>query len=230
MDHYEDLFKQVSFLGLWKESIHDDLLWEPEGAGLEPLPQELNLPSWTPLSHHGSFCYNLFGKMGASNNESIDTLTIIDWLIIWSGPRNTSQILEHKLLVSSRLCKLEVQCHKGMHRDRVLDAYCLFWEDRNVEIGVMMVDNKLSPMLPEFSEVYCLEVQRQNEPYGQPEAPWVALLVLELITDYHEADGDIPVFRRIGVGSLGTGREERDEHAAWPDPFAGLEMKTISLK
>jgi Heterokaryon incompatibility protein (HET) len=106
--HYQMVANDVPILGLWENSLHQDLLWmrvERLVEGVDPAPRCLpNIPSWTWLCCPHEVSYDVW-KSGRDEDELgmdiHDHLNLIEWEVVWASEPLMSDVKSTRLVVDA---------------------------------------------------------------------------------------------------------------------------------
>ncbi|EPE25376.1 hypothetical protein GLAREA_01288 [Glarea lozoyensis ATCC 20868] len=215
--YHQSLTGDTSAFGLWRRSLHQDMLW----IRIERLtdisltsPYTGSIPSWSWLSCPVGVAFDFFGK-SSRQTETSDHITIQDYELLWVG---------EPLISAVKSCNLTIS---GPAQEVYLE---IAPEGRHCNPPYYLVEGEA----PDFSKSalpWGCSAQFDREQERSPDTFFCVLVRrrLEVSTGYRTetflilepADTLFPheKFRRIGLGVF------RGSH----DRFSSNTMKTINL-
>ncbi|KUJ20858.1 HET-domain-containing protein [Mollisia scopiformis] len=182
-------------LGLWRSTLHADLLWQIPKGDAKAMPSDIGLPSWSWLSVNGAIDYPEY--FSRSNPE----MELIRSHIEWTGVENVSRISIAELVISGRLNNATLLRGTGKRPTKGTRKGAFTLQMRNEThnsmcIGKARVD--CDDGIAELS-VWCLLVQTTPENGKRPRYFEVLLL------DPVDIDGG--KYRRVGTGAFRDSKE-----------------------
>jgi len=234
-DWYQVRTGRTPILGLWKESIVQDLSWgiyTGQAVLRFPIP---GLPSWTWLFWDSNI---LFEMHPFSEYHSSYDLQVLDCSVDWFGKPMTSNIKTSTLKVRGLLKTVKLSLYRvaeraspgSLHSRRFIIETCPIEPDYfNGTSFDRFGGEEITPenalkFLPDQS-VECLLLMyryERSELERYPSRHYLTFLLLERLSDGEE----YPIYRRIGIGRLGTAFKNEDE----PVPiFSGVEPTSLEL-
>lgn len=104
INHYQDATGAIPCVGLWQQTLHQDLLWMRTGELRRTKADSvhpLNIPSWSWLSCLASVAFDPFNSpLETEQLDSIDHVTVVDCKIIWEAEAFKSDIRSTQLVLN----------------------------------------------------------------------------------------------------------------------------------
>ena len=102
VQYYQESTGDLPLLGLWKSSLHQDLLWIrisklPQGE--TSVAQQSKVPSWSWLSCMTEISFDFFGSK-TGDTEIYDHITMIECDVSWTSRPFVSDIESSRLVIS----------------------------------------------------------------------------------------------------------------------------------
>ncbi|KAK4555318.1 hypothetical protein LTR86_007615 [Recurvomyces mirabilis] len=231
---YQRVTKDEPFLGLWKNTLHEDLSWmrsdSKRDRELDP-PPPTPLPSWSPFSCRQSVEFRPWHsrRWGRDSTKAMygpveSCLTIMLCHTSWTGRRFVSNPGFSLLIVSGPVSML--------HLTQAIEAGDRYTPSFNINVEVGLSRGRRRPLK--------CRIQWDEEGF-RPAATWLCLLIERKIPERHEVSAETflvldrvitasnsSVYRRIGLGSLGRGRDE-DEAESFEWTFDLTNLLTLTL-
>ena len=194
-------------LGLWRKSLHKDLMWKRSKVVSErPLDPELAqpLPSWSPLSCRQAIDFDAWGNRRADGQTEMWCLKICHCAVEWAGRPFVSAMTSTSLTINAPV------------RETYL---CEATQITGCNPPYFNVDNEEVDIRQDPLPWRCA-VQWDVEAYRPPQT-WLCILVKRRAIRGYELGGETflivklvgsgdahPRYCRVGIGSLGRSRGE----------------------
>lgn len=208
---YQREASDVSCLGLWRRSLHEDLAWCRIGTlneRLVNLATSQSLPSWSPFACRQSIEFHRWNYYGPERSPVQYTISIIECTIEWSGIPFLSKLRSSKLVIRGPTREIYLA-----EATNIKDCSPPYFNINNeaTDTQQLSLPWRCSVQWDEHgyrkpSKWLCLLLQRQV-PIGF-ELGGETFLVLEAV----HGNGFEGAWRRIGIGSLG--RHRRSQNAS----------------
>jgi hypothetical protein len=98
VQHYERIVGHLPILGMWRQSIHQDLLWMRSGDLLHKAHKLSNIPSWSWLSCPAPIRYDPWNEHEARRDVE-DHITLVDCEVVWTSEPFTSDVKSSWLII-----------------------------------------------------------------------------------------------------------------------------------